>query len=360
MKMPSKVWSKLKHNGPRSQCLKEAKSSDKSEWLSEKRKKPLDYLFPWKWVKSSLKEPVKFKKLSTSAIWHVASQDQLGTFKIYFSGSIFNSERPEHFMMEIWNPLGIVGIITAFNFPNAVFGWNAAIALICGNCITWKGSPQTSMVTIASSMVIADVLAKNGINPNVMTVLQGGVDIGSRMVEDKRIPLISFTGSTHVGKIIRQKVNERFGNCLLELGGNNATIIMGDANLEMAFKACTFAAVGTCGQRCTSLRRLIIHEKIYDSFVEKLVKAYSSIKIGDPLEEGILCGPLNSSMGLNIYEKCVESVVKHGGKLLCGGKRIERKGYFVEPTIIAADKNAEYLQEEYFCPIMFVIKFSTL
>jgi len=134
----------------------------------------------------------------------VASQDQSGTFKIYFSGSIFNSERPEHFMMEIWNPLGIVGIITAFNFPNAVFGWNAAIALICGNCITWKGSPQTSMVTIASSMVIADVLAKNGINPNVMTVLQGGVDIGSRMVEDKSSPLISCSGSSHVGKIIRQ------------------------------------------------------------------------------------------------------------------------------------------------------------
>ena len=189
--------------------------SDKLVWLSEKRKKPLDYLFLWKWVRSSLKEPVKFKKPSTFAIWPVDFQDQSGTFKFYFRGSIFNSERPEHFMMEVWNPLGIVGIITAFNFPNAVFGWNAAIALICGNCITWKGSPQTSMITIASAMIIAEVLATNGINPNVMTILQGGVEIGSRMVEDKRIPLISFTGSTHVGKIIRQKVNERFGNCLL-------------------------------------------------------------------------------------------------------------------------------------------------
>ncbi len=136
-------------------------------------------------------------------------------FIFNFRGSIFNSERPDHFMMEVWNPLGIVGIITAFNFPNAVFGWNAAIALICGSCITWKGSPQTSMVTIASSIVIADVLAKNGIHPDVFTVLQGDADIGARMVEDKRIPLISFTGSTRVGKIIRQKVNERFGNCLL-------------------------------------------------------------------------------------------------------------------------------------------------
>lgn len=170
-------------------------------------------------------------------------------------------------MMEIWNPLGICGIITAFNFPNAVFGWNASIAMICGNCITWKGSPQSSMVTIATSKIIASVLEKNNINPNVLTVVQGDVEIGARMVEDKRIPLISFTGSTKIGKLIRQKVDDRFGRCLLELGGNNACIILDDANLDMAFKACTFAAVGTCGQRCTSLRRLLVHEKVYEGFV---------------------------------------------------------------------------------------------
>lgn len=162
-------------------------------------------------------------------------------------------------MMEVWNPLGIVGVITAFNFPCAVFGWNAAIAFICGDLVTWKGAPTTSLVTIASAKIIGEVFAKNKINPNVLTVVQGGADIGQKMTEDKRIPLISFTGSTKIGKIIKQKVDERFGSTLLELGGNNATIIMEDANLELAFKACTFAAVGTCGQRCTTLRRLLIH-----------------------------------------------------------------------------------------------------
>lgn len=198
-------------------------------------------------------------------------------------GSVFNSERPEHFMMEVWNPLGIVGVISAFNFPCAVFGWNAAIALICGDLLTWKGAPTTSLVTVATSKIIADVLQKNKINPNVLTVVQGGADVGQKMAEDKRIPLLSFTGSTKIGKLVKRTVDDRFGRTLLELGGNNATIIMKDANLDLAFKACTFAAVGTCGQRCTSLRRLIIHEDVFDQFVGKLVKAYGTVKIGDPL-----------------------------------------------------------------------------
>lgn len=167
-------------------------------------------------------------------------------------------------MMQLWNPLGIVGVITAFNFPCAVFGWNAAIALVCGDLITWKGSHSTSLVTIATARVIAEVLQKNKINPNVLTVVQGGVDIGQKMSEDKRIPLISFTGSTKIGKVVQRAVGERFGRTLLQLGGNNAAIIMKDANLDLAFKACTFAAVGTCGQRCTTLRRLIIHQSVFD------------------------------------------------------------------------------------------------
>ncbi len=186
-------------------------------------------------------------------------------------------------MMEVWNPIGIVGVITAFNFPCAVFGWNAAIALICGDLLTWKGAPTTSLVTLATSKIIADVLHKNKINPNVLTVVQGGADVGQKMAEDKRVPLVSFTGSTKIGKLVKRTVDERFGRSLLELGGNNATIIMKDANLDLAFKACTFAAVGTCGQRCTSLRRLIIHEDVFDQFVGKLVKAYGTVKIGDPL-----------------------------------------------------------------------------
>lgn len=180
------------------------------------------------------------------------------------------------------------------------------------------------------------------------------------MSKDPRVPLVSFTGSSRVGALVRRQVEDRFGRVLLELGGNNATIIHEDANLEMAFKACTFAAVGTCGQRCTTLRRLLIHEKHYDYFVDKLVKAYSTVKIGDPLEPSTLCGPLNNPQSLAIYNDALERVKKEGGKVLYGGKRINRKGYFVEPTIVEAPKNAAFLQEEYFCPILFVQKYSSL
>ena len=237
-------------------------------------------------------------------------------------------------MMEVWNPLGIVGVITAFNFPNAVFGWNAAIALICGNVVMWKGAPASSLATISTANVIAEVLKNNNINPNVLTVVQGDKDIAEAMASDHRIPLVSFTGSTQVGALIRHRVESRFGRCLLELGGNNCTIIMDDANLEMAFKGCTFAAVGTAGQRCTTLRRLLIHEKHYDYFVEKMVKAYSTVKIGDPLDSTTLMGPLNSQRSIDLYESALERVQKEGGKVLCGGKRVERKGFFVEPTIV--------------------------
>lgn len=263
-------------------------------------------------------------------------------------------------MMEVWNPLGTVGVISAFNFPNAVFGWNAAISFICGNSVVWKGAPTSSLVTIATSKIIADVFKKNNINPNVFTVLQGGADIGESMSKDSRIPLLSFTGSSRVGAIIRQHVEARFGRTLLELGGNNAVIIMDDANLELAFKACTFAAVGTCGQRCTSLRRLFIHESVYDAFTAKLIKAYSTINIGDPLESGTLCGPLNNQHSVDLYQKTLELVKREGGKIIYGGKRINRKGYFVEPTIVEAPQNAKFLQDEYFCPILFLQKFKTL
>ena len=263
-------------------------------------------------------------------------------------------------MMEVWNPLGVVAVITAFNFPNAVFGWNASIALITGNAVCWKGAPAASLATISTAKVIAKVLENNGINPNVLTVLQGGSDIAVALANDARIPLVSFTGSTHVGGIIRQKVESRFGRCLLELGGNNCTIIMDDANLEMAFKGCTFAAVGTAGQRCTSLRRLLIHEKHYEDFVAKMVKAYGTVKIGDPLDSATLMGPVNSQRSIDLYLEAIERVQKEGGKVLCGGKRVDKKGFFVEPTIVEAPKNAPFLQDEFFCPILFVQKFSTL
>ena len=197
-------------------------------------------------------------------------------------------------MMEVWNPLGIIGVITAFNFPVAVGGWNTAIALICGNSLIWKGAEASGLVTVACGKIVTDVLKKNGFN-SVFTVCQGdGKTIGAKISNDKRIPLVSFTGSTATGKIVSTAVHERFGKTILELGGNNGIIVMPDADIDMCLKGNVFAAVGTAGQRCTSLRRIFLHESVYDEFVKKMVAAYKTIKPGSPLDTDTLLGPINS------------------------------------------------------------------
>jgi aldehyde dehydrogenase family 7 protein A1 len=209
-------------------------------------------------------------------------------------GKIINSERPGHMMMETWNPLGLIGVISAFNFPIAVSGWNTAIALICGDLIIWKGASSTSLCTIATAKIVAEVLARNGWK-SVTTVCQGsGGSIGDKLIKDPRLQLISFTGSTEVGKGISKEVHSRFGRTILELGGNNGVIVMEDADLDLVLKGCTFSAVGTAGQRCTSLRRMIIHETVYDKMIERFIKVYSTIKIGNPLDKGTLMGPLHN------------------------------------------------------------------
>lgn len=198
-------------------------------------------------------------------------------------GKVLPSERPGHFMMEVWNPLGIIGVITAFNFPVAVSGWNGAIAFICGDMMIWKGALTTSLCTIAVGKIVGEVLSKHGFN-SVMTVCQGdGPTIGNRIVQDPRVQLISFTGSTGVGKRISADVHKRFGRTILELGGNNACVIMDDADLELALQACVFACVGTAGQRCTTMRRIFLHESLYDKFVNAMTNAYKQVRIGDPL-----------------------------------------------------------------------------
>jgi aldehyde dehydrogenase family 7 protein A1 len=197
-------------------------------------------------------------------------------------GKVFPSERPGHWMMEVWNPIGICGVITAFNFPIAVAGWNTALALICGDQVIHKGALTTCLTSVALNKIVCDVLKKNGFN-SVYTVCSGdGPDIGNSIVQDKRVPLVSFTGSTAVGQSISADVNRRFGKTILELGGNNAAIIMPDCDLELAFQGAVFSAAGTCGQRCTTLRRIMIHESVYDGFVQRMVKSYPNIPIGDP------------------------------------------------------------------------------
>lgn len=275
-------------------------------------------------------------------------------------GEIMPSERPGHFMMETWNPLGPVGVISAFNFPCAVFGWNCSISLVCGNTNIWKGAPTTNLTTVAVTRIIAQVLERNGLSGALCAMVTGGADIGARMSEDPRIQLLSFTGSCHVGKIVAETVTKRLGRHLLELGGNNAAIVMDDANIDLAVRSLLFASVGTCGQRCTTCRRLYLHESIYDTFVERLLVAYGQIKIGDPLDDGILCGPLHTRRSVEIFEDGIRRLKEQGGKILIGGEVIPRDGNFVTPTLVAIEPSAPIVKEELFVPITYVMKFTDL
>ena len=275
-------------------------------------------------------------------------------------GKIIPSERPAHFMMEVWNPLGLIGVITAFNFPVAVSGWNAAIALICGNTMIWKGASTTSLCTIATAKIVNKVLESNGFN-SVHTVINGsGATVGEKFLNDSRLQLISFTGSTEIGKRISTLVHSRFGRTILELGGNNAIVIMDDADQDLALKACTFAAVGTAGQRCTSLRRILLHESVYDSFVEKIKKVYESIRIGNPLEPSTLMGPLHTKGAVKEYLDGIEEIKKQGGNILYGGQKIDGEGNYVLPTLVQIDGDAAIVKTELFVPICYLIKFSSI
>jgi aldehyde dehydrogenase family 7 member A1 len=279
-------------------------------------------------------------------------------------GAVFPSERASHALMEMWNPLGIVGIITAFNFPVAVYGWNVALSLICGNCNIWKGSNTASLITVATFRIVADILASNGF-AGVVTLITGeGSRIAEKICADPRVALVSFTGSTRVGRLVSEAVHGRFGKVILELGGNNASVVLPDADVDLVIPACVFAAVGTCGQRCTSLRRLIIHQKVYDSVVEKLLVAYKSLvpsRVGLPWLDTTIVGPLHSEESYeNCYVRGIQTAIAQGGRIIFGGQRISGCGIFVEPTIIEIDSSAAILQEELFCPILFVMKCDSL
>jgi len=278
-------------------------------------------------------------------------------------GAVFPSERPGHALMEVYNPLGVVGVISAFNFPVAVFGWNSAIAMICGDVTIWKGAPSTPLVSVATTKVVADVLAANGVPGAVAGLCCGGADVGSAMAGDARLPLVSFTGSTEVGRKVGVTVQERFGRHILELGGNNALLADQDADVDMVVRAGVFACVGTAGQRCTTTRRLILHEKVYERVLAGLKTAYGSFlnKVGDPLEDGVLYGPLHSQQGVQGYLDTIEEIKKLGGTIECGGKTMPREGHFVEPTIVTGlPHDSPIVHRETFAPIVYVMKCSSL
>ena len=280
-------------------------------------------------------------------------------------GRVMPSERPGHLLIERWNPLGIVGVITAFNFPCAVLFWNTCISLVCGNCTIWKGASSTSMVTMAITRLIHEVLEANNVSPGVFVSIVGpGRSVGNLFLDDDRIKLLSFTGSTYIGRTVSEKVHKRFGSTILELGGNNSVVILDDADFELAMKAVVFGSVGTCGQRCTSTRRVFIHEKLYEQFKKKIVEIYQKVKIGDPQAEGSLMGPLHTKAAIKEYNEGLVEILKQGGKILYGGKEINTKGLeagnYVEPTIIEIDKMAPIVNEELFVPILYIFPISSL
>lgn len=276
------------------------------------------------------------------------------------SGKLVGSERPGHQLLETWNPIGDVGIISAFNFPCAVYGWNVSISLIMGNCNIWKGAGSVSLVSVAVTKLVAGVLEANGYPGAIVSLCQGQASVvGEAMLNDPGLKLLSFTGSTAVGRHAAQTVASRFGKTILELGGNNASVVMADADLELALRGSVFGAVGTAGQRCTSLRRLLLQEEIYDDFVAKLVKAYSGVPRGDPLQEGTLMGPLHNAAAVKTYVDGLEEIKKQGGKILTGGNVVDGPGFFVEPTIVEIDPSADIVNTELFVPILYVFKFKT-
>lgn len=276
-------------------------------------------------------------------------------------GLTIASERPDHRMFEQWHPLGTCGIITAFNFPVAVWAWNAALAAACGDVCLWKPSPHAPLTAVAVQKIALPILNNAGVPPEVFSLLIGaGNEAGQWLAADSRIPLVSATGSCQMGRAVSQVVAGRLGRCLLELGGNNAIIVTPSANLELAVRAVLFAAVGTAGQRCTTLRRLIVHQSIAKDFLDKLIEAYQSIPIGDPWEEGILMGPLISEASVVAMEDAVAAAREQGGEVLTGGKRLARDGHFVEPTLIRATPDMPIVSQETFAPILYAMEYDQL
>ena len=273
-----------------------------------------------------------------------------------------HSERPGHRMYEQYHPIGVVGIISAFNFPVAVWCWNTALAWICGDVCVWKGSEKTPLCSVACQNLFAEVAKENSLPEGVSCIVTGDYKVGEMMTKDNRVPLISATGSSRMGRVVGATVAERFGKSLLELGGNNAIIITPDADLKMVVPGAVFGAVGTAGQRCTSTRRLIIHESVYQKVCDAIVNAYSQIKIGNPLDESNHVGPLIDTDAVALYNTALEKVVTEGGRLLVDGGVLSGAGYesgcYVKPAIAEAKNNFEIVQHETFAPVLYLLKYS--
>ncbi|MCP4023011.1 MAG: aldehyde dehydrogenase family protein [Desulfobacteraceae bacterium] len=307
-------------------------------------------------------------KIKSEGLGEVQEMIDIADFAVGLSrqlhGLTMHSERPMHRMYEQWHPLGIVGIITAFNFPCAVWGWNALLAAVCGDVNLFKPSSKTPLTAIAIQNIIAPVVDEYGIEGVFNLVIGNRDDVGNPLLNDKRIPLISATGSTAMGKKVATSVANRLGRSLLELGGNNAIIVTPDADLNMALQATLFGAVGTAGQRCTSTRRIIVHESVKDRFIDRLVKACEQVKIGNPLDDGVLMGPLIDHTALEQMETAINDCAEQGGYLVYGGERLIIKefenGCYVTPAIMEAKNDYPVVQEETFAPLLYIMPYRDL
>jgi aldehyde dehydrogenase (NAD+) len=272
-------------------------------------------------------------------------------------GLTMHSERPQHRMYEQWHPLGVVGVISAFNFPVAVWAWNSALAAVCGDMTLWKPSSETPLAAVAVQHICNDVMKTHNLNGVFNLVIGRGSVIGEKLVNDRRIPLVSATGSCKMGYRIGKIVGERLGRTILELGGNNAIIVDETADIEMSVRAVLFGAVGTSGQRCTSTRRVFLHKSIAEDFTTRLIGAYKQVRIGDPLDENTLMGPLVNQAAIEDMMAALETIKKSGGEILFGGNTIDRPGFYVEPTIVKAKHDWSIVHEETFAPILYLIDY---
>jgi aldehyde dehydrogenase (NAD+) len=318
-----------------------------------------------------LKEPLgelvtlEMGKIKAEGVGEVQEMIDICDFAVGLSRQLYgltmHSERPGHRMYEQWHPLGAIGIVTAFNFPVAVWSWNATIAAVCGDTMVWKPSSSTPLTAIAVQHITNKVAADHGLDGVFNLVIGTGREVGQRMIDDPRLPLISFTGSVRVGRQIAEAVARRLGRTILELGGNNGIIVDKDADLELAIRAILFGAVGTAGQRCTTTRRVIVHKAIADKLSEQLAKAYQQVVIGDPLEDGILMGPLVNEQAVDTMMEALEKARDQGGQILTGGRRLPEKGAcFAEPTIARMPKQTPLVCEETFAPILYLMEYDTL
>ena len=306
-------------------------------------------------------------KVTSEALGEVQEMIDICEFAVGLSrqlyGRTMTSERPGHRLMETWHPLGVVGVISAFNFPVAVWSWNTALALVCGDPVIWKPSEQTPLASLAAGALLARAIEEQGLDPALSQVLLGDRTVGEALVDHPLVALVSATGSTRMGREVGPRVAGRFGRGLLELGGNNAAIVAPSADLDLTTRGIVFAAAGTAGQRCTTMRRVIAHTDVVGAVVDRVSAAYRNLAIGDPLTEGTLVGPLVGRAAFEAYEQAIADAVAAGGEVTVGGKRVDGFGadaYYVEPTVIRMPAQADVVQRETFAPILYVMEYETL